>query len=229
MNKANHVQGEYIYIYSRVQVQSCVPNSLYIKGNNYNIPIKHCEWHNQIKKNGEIQNFNVSTKIIYVSFNSKLCTYAHFKCRPWAKNSSPNTNDLYIHYMDKSTGTPSLEEKKALPNCGNKDGNIIHVLKKNVPPLLQQFWSVWNDWTHMYKSLVFVDELLAHLKSHQRCSAAFCRPVKFFHTDWIIISFWSLSYTQRHCHVRIEKGPVQTVAIKLEAHNFLEYHYMLKH
>ncbi len=37
---------------------------------------------------------------------------------------------LYIHYMDKSTGTPpSLEEKKALPNCGNKDGNIIHVLK----------------------------------------------------------------------------------------------------
>ncbi len=28
------------------------------------------------------------------------------------KNSSPNTNDLYIHYMDKSTGTPSLEEKR---------------------------------------------------------------------------------------------------------------------
>ncbi len=36
-----------------------------------------------------------------------------------------------------------------------------------------------------------------------------------------------LPYTQRH--VRIEKGPVQTVAIKLEAHNSLEYHYMLKH
>ncbi len=31
----------------------------------------------------------------------------------------------------------------------------------------------------------------------------------------------------RHCHVRIEKSPVQTVAIILEAHNFLEYHYML--
>jgi len=47
-----------------------------------------------------------------------------------SKNSSPNTNDLYIHYMDKSTGTPpSLEEKMALPNCGNKDGNIINVLK----------------------------------------------------------------------------------------------------
>ncbi len=59
----------------------------------------------------------------------------------------------------------------------------------------------------MNKSLVFGDEFVAHLKSHQRCSAAFCRPVKFFHTDWIIISLWFLSYTQRHCHVRIEKSP----------------------
>ncbi len=38
-----------------------------------------------------------------------------------------NTNDLYIHYMDKSTGTPYLEEKKIFQNCGNKD---MHVLKK---------------------------------------------------------------------------------------------------
>ncbi len=52
---------------------------------------------------------------------------------------------------------------------------------------------------------------------------------KFFHTDWIIIYLWSLSYTQRHCHVRIEKGLVQTVAIKLEAHNSLEYHYIIKY
>ncbi len=46
----------------------------------------------------------------------------------WATNSSTYSNDLYIHYMDKSTGTPSLEEKKALTHCANKDGNIIHVL-----------------------------------------------------------------------------------------------------
>ncbi len=75
------------------------------------------------------------------------------------KNSSPNTDDLYIHYMDKSTGTPpSLEEKKALPNCDNKDGNIIHVLRKLISTSVEQFWSVWNDCTHMYKSLVFGDE-----------------------------------------------------------------------
>ncbi len=51
-------------------------------------------------------------------------------------------------------------------------------------------------------------------------------------TDWfsdIMISLLSLPYTQRHSHVRIEKGPVQTFAIKLEAHNSLKYHYMLKH
>ncbi len=102
---------------------------------------------------------------------------------------------------------PFFRREKALPNCANKDGNIINVLKHCFPPLLHQFWSVWNDCLHMYKSLVFVDEFVAHLKSHQRCSAAFCRPVKFFHTDWIIISLWFLSYTQRHCHVRIEKSP----------------------
>ncbi len=38
--------------------------------------------------------------------------WCDFKYRPWVKNTSPKTNDLYIHYMDKSTGTPpSLEEK----------------------------------------------------------------------------------------------------------------------
>ncbi len=61
-------------------------------------------------------------------------------------------------------------------------------------------------------SLMFGDEFLAqglHLKSHQRCSAG--------------------PSTQRDCRVRIEKSSVQTVDIKLEAHNSLEYHYMLKH
>ncbi len=75
--------------------------------------------------------------------------WCDFKHRPWAKNSSPNTNDLYIHYMQKSTGTPpSLEEKMALLNCGNKDGNnaCTYIL---FPSLLQQFRSVWNDCTHM--------------------------------------------------------------------------------
>ncbi len=56
--------------------------------------------------------------------------------------------------MDKRTETPpSLEEKKALPNCGNTEFMYLKIV---FPSLLQQFLSVWNDCTHMYKSLVFV-------------------------------------------------------------------------
>ncbi len=79
----------------------------------------------------------------------------------WATNSSPNTNDLYIHCMDKSTGTPSLEEKKHLQTVPT---NTFMYLKIVFPSLLQQFWSVWSDGTHMHKSLVFGDEFVAHLK-----------------------------------------------------------------
>ncbi len=86
-------------------------------------------------------------------------------------------------------------------------------LKIVFPPLLQQFWSVWNDFTHMYKSLVFGDEFMAQGSSTLTESS--------FVFDPCLI--------QRHCHVRREKGPVQTVAIKLEAHNSPEYHYMLQH
>ncbi len=84
----------------------------------------------------------------------------------------------------------------------------LHVL--NVLHLCCNSFEVYEmTESHIYKSLVFGDEFLSqglHLKSHQRCSAGI-RPVKFFHTDWIIISLWFLSYTQRHCHVRIEKSP----------------------
>ncbi len=66
-----------------------------------------------------------------------------FKCRPWAINSSLNTNDLYIHYMDKSTGIhPSLEAEKALPNCGKK---LINVLKKIISTSVVT-WPFWGRW-----------------------------------------------------------------------------------
>ncbi len=48
------------------------------------------------------------------------------------------TNDLYIHYMDKSTGTPSLEEKRALPNCANKEINVLkNGISTSVAPVLK--------------------------------------------------------------------------------------------
>ncbi len=139
--------------------------------------------------------------------------------------------------MEKFTGTsPSLEEKKALPNCGNKDGNIIHVLKNCISTSVATVLKCMK-WLYPYVQVIGVWWWIFDSRSAFKVTPevfswdkvlAFCRPVKFFHTDWIIISLWSLPYTQRHCHLRIEKGPVQTVAIKLEAHNSLEYHYMLK-
>ncbi len=84
---------------------------------------------------------------------------------------------------------------------------------------------------------MFGDEFLdqgLHLKSYQRCLAGIRALLSADQSSSStltesIISFWTLPYTQRHCHVRIEKGPVQTFAIILEAHNSLEYPYMLKH
>ncbi len=73
-----------------------------------------------------------------------------------------------------------------------------------------------------------------HLKSHQKGSVGIRTWLSADQSSSStltesIMSFWTVPYTQRHCYVIIEKGPVQTVAIKLEAHNSLEYHYMLKH
>ncbi len=101
--------------------------------------------------------------------------WSDFKCRPWAKHSSPNTNDLYTHYMDKSTGTPpSSEEKRALPNWQQR-------WKHNSCTSIFYFHLCCNSFevyemtvSHIYKLLVFGDEFLAqclHLNSHQRCSA----------------------------------------------------------
>ncbi len=92
----------------------------------------------------------------------------------------------------------------------------------------------------MYKSLVFGDEFLAqglHLKSHQRCSAGIrtwlsadqSSSSTLTESSFLFDPCLTQTHTQRHSHVRIEKGRVQTVAMKLEVHNSLEYHYMLKH
>ncbi len=137
-------------------------------------------------------------------------------------------------YGQKYWDTPFFRREKGTSKLWQQRWKHNSCTKKNVFHLCCNGFEM-HEMTVLictHVSLVFGDEFLAqglHLKSHQMCSAAFCRPVKFFHTDWIIISLWFLPYTQRHCHVRIEKGPVQTVAIKLEAHDYLEYHYMLKH
>ncbi len=85
---------------------------------------------------------------------------------PKTHHQTPMTCTFII--WTKVLDTPSLEEKNALPNCGNKE---IHVLKNVISTSVATVLKCMNNCTHMYKSLVFGDEFLSHLKSHQRCSA----------------------------------------------------------
>ncbi len=90
--------------------------------------------------------------------------------------------------------------------------------------------SLWSK-----NRIVFGEYFLAqglHLKSHQRCSAGIrtCLSADQSSSSTLTQPSFLFDYCLIHrSHVRIEKGPVQAVAIKLEAHNSLEYHYMLKH
>ncbi len=137
----------------------------------------------------------------------------------WATNSSPNTNDLYIHYMDKSTDAPpSLEEKKALPNCGNKykkciSTSVATVLKcmKWLYPYVQVigvWWWVFGSFKvtpEVFSCFLQTSQVLPHWLNHH-------------------LSFILVLYTEAlSCYSRKGSCP------KLEAHNSLEYHYMLKH
>ncbi len=132
-------------------------------------------------------------------------------------------------------------------NCCNRDGNKIFKYMNYVPIVvatdLEVHFSVLKKGVSQYFCLYSV------CTSHwclvmsfwlKVCIYSHTRGVKlglglgFMQTSQVLphwlnqsFSFWTLSYTQRHCHDRIEKGPVQTVAIILEAHNFLEYHYDL--
>ncbi len=67
--------------------------------------------------------------------------------------SKPNTNDLYIHYMDKCTGTlPSLEAKKVPPNFGNKEINVLkNCISTSIqPPYVRHWRLVMSFWLKVF-------------------------------------------------------------------------------
>ncbi len=101
--------------------------------------------------------------------------WCDFKCRPWAKDSSPNTNDMgtygYSHFIHFKTVATEVEIQSLttlimfpslLPQFGSaffssKEGGastFVHIM--NV-----QVIGVW--WECLAQGL--------HLKSHQKCSA----------------------------------------------------------
>ncbi len=128
-----------------------------------------------------------------------------------------------------------ITEKMHFQICGNNDGNIIHVFKNCISISVATVLEVSKMTEPICTShccLVMSFWLKVCIYSHTR-GVKLGLGLGFMQTSqvlphWLNQSFLLiLSYTQRHCHIRIEKGPVQTVAIILEAHNFLEYHYML--
>ncbi len=101
-------------------------------------------------------------------------------------------------------------------------------LKIVFPSLLQQFWKCLK-WLNPYVQVIgvwwWVFGSRSALQSHQRCSAVIRT---WFYADQSssstltesIIFFWTLPYTQRHCHVRIEKGPVQNCCYNIRSTQF---------
>ncbi len=133
-------------------------------------------------RQGSNRNDSVSVEELDWSAESQVLIPAEhlwcdFKCRPWAKNASLNTNDIwYSHFIHFKTVATEVEIQflrtwimfpSLLPQFGSaffssKEGDVLVLLS--------------IQW--MYKSLVFGDEFLAqslHLKSHQKCSAGIRR------------------------------------------------------
>ncbi len=100
--------------------------------------------------------------------------------------------------------------------CGNNDGNIIHVFQNCISSLLQQFCKCLKMTEPICTShwcLVMSFCLKVCIYSHTR-GVKLGLGLGFMQTSQVLphwlnqsFSFWTLSYTQRHCHVRIEKSP----------------------
>ncbi len=144
---------------------------------------------------------------------------------------------VHTLYRQKYWDTPFFRTEK----CTSKSvatTNIIHVFKNCISISVATVLEVSKMTEPICTShwcLVMSFWLKVCIYSHTR-GVKLGLGLGFMQTSQVLphwlnqsFSFWTLPYTQRHCHVRIEKSPVQTVAIILEAHNFLEYHYMLKH
>ncbi len=98
--------------------------------------------------------------------------WCDFKCRPWAKNESPNTNDIWVHTGTVISYTSKLLQQRwnfflsiwiTFPSLLPQFGSAFFSSKEVVVPVLLSI-----QW--MYKSLVFGDEFLAQIciYSHTR-------------------------------------------------------------
>ncbi len=76
--------------------------------------------------------------------------------------------------------------------CGNNDGNIIHVFKNCI-------------------SISVATVLEVSKMTEPICTSHWCLVMSF----WLKVCIYSHTRGVKHCHVRIEKGPVQTLKFVL--------------
>ncbi len=179
-----------------------------------------------------------------------LTTHRRSMYKQYCSKSSSVLNIISILFTNAQTYAPSRSLRSA------SERRLVVPSQRGTKSLSRTFsWTVPSWWNDLPISIRTAESLAIFKKHPSQVIGVWClvmsfclkvciyshtRGVKlrlglgFMQTSQVLphwlnqsFSFWTLSYTQRHCHVRIEKGPVQTVAIILEAHNFLEYHYML--
>ncbi len=103
--------------------------------------------------------------------------WCDFKYRPWDKNSSPNTNDLYIHYMNKSyMDTPFFRREKGISKLWQQM-ETIHVLKNcistSVATVLKWLYPYVQIYIYIlfcnYTVVIYVPLSLCPCKTLQNC------------------------------------------------------------
>ncbi len=120
-------------------------------------------------------------KIPSLLFSNTLVLFGNFKKSLLHRNGT-KLGDFYgSHYVTTKKEKKRLDSNKLTGGGGGGIVSLVLFTVKN-----DRYWKYAKKYAKYVIGLVFGDEFLAqglHLKSHQRCSAAFCRPVKFFHAD----------------------------------------------
>ncbi len=128
---------------------------------------------------------------------------------------------VHILYRQKYWDTPFFRTEKCTSKSVATKMKTVHVFKNCISISVATVWEVSKMTEPICTShwcLVMSFCLKVCIYSHTR-GVKLGLGLGFMQTSQVLphwlnqFSFWTLPYTQRHCHVRIEKGPVQTVAI----------------
>ncbi len=94
----------------------------------------HSVWFISILNYRDTENVLINHLLLVIPVSLYKCVLInHIRKHAHTHACTHARTHTHTHYIAKSTGTtPSLEEKRVLPKCGNKDENIIKVLKNSI-------------------------------------------------------------------------------------------------